>query len=139
MPESVRVAFCLVLELYEIDCSHSCDTNRPLYFTLLQRVIKQPWEAKAKYQRLCALLPYLGPDVVSINVYGIVTSFIITNAVMLTFHLIYSIKGAGSVCRNTQSSSQMLVHQSPGAMWVRALQASDPAAEARTLKKGFIC
>lgn len=77
VPESARVAFRLVLELYEMDCKHSCDTNRPFYFTLLQRVIKQPWEAKAKYQRLCALLPYLGADVVSINVHGIVTSLII--------------------------------------------------------------
>lgn len=70
MSESVRVAFGLVLELYQMDCTHSSDANRPLYFTLLQRVIKQPWEAKAKYQRLCALLPYLGADVVSISVHG---------------------------------------------------------------------
>lgn len=98
VPESVRVAFGLVLELYEMDCSHSCDTKRPLYFTLLQRVIKQPWEAKAKYQRLCALLPYLGPDVVSINAHGVVTSLLVRYTVMLTIHLIYSIKGAGSVC-----------------------------------------
>ncbi|XP_029685958.1 thyroid adenoma-associated protein homolog isoform X2 [Takifugu rubripes] len=62
--ESVRAIFGLLLELYEMDCKHSCDTKKSLYFTLLKRIIKQPWEAKAKYQRLCALLPYLGPDVV---------------------------------------------------------------------------
>lgn len=80
VPESVRVAFGLVLELYEMDCTHSCDTNRSLYFTLLQRVIKQPWEAKAKYQRLCALLPYLGTDVVSIDVHGSVAFFIMVRS-----------------------------------------------------------
>lgn len=50
----------------------------------------------------------------------------------------FILSGAGSVCGYTQSSSQMLVHQSPGAMWVGALQVSDPAAEERAAKKGFI-
>ncbi|XP_070821591.1 tRNA (32-2'-O)-methyltransferase regulator THADA [Chaetodon trifascialis] len=62
--ELVRSAFCLLLELYEMDCEQFCDTKKPLYFTLLQRIIKLPWEAKAKYHRLCALLPYLGTDTV---------------------------------------------------------------------------
>lgn len=74
--ESVRAIFSLLLELYEMDCKHSCDTNRSLYFTLLKRIIKQPWEAKAKYQRLCALLPYLDLDVVKINIHGFVMSVI---------------------------------------------------------------
>lgn len=63
--EFVRGAFCLLLDLYETDCERFCDTEKTLYFTLLQRIIKLPWEAKAKYHRLCALLPYLGTDVVS--------------------------------------------------------------------------
>uniref|UniRef100_A0AAQ4PVQ3 Si:ch211-225b11.4 n=1 Tax=Gasterosteus aculeatus aculeatus TaxID=481459 RepID=A0AAQ4PVQ3_GASAC len=62
--EFVRGAFCLLLDLYETDCERFCDTEKTLYFTLLQRIIKLPWEAKAKYHRLCALLPYLGTDVV---------------------------------------------------------------------------
>ncbi|XP_041793146.1 thyroid adenoma-associated protein homolog isoform X2 [Chelmon rostratus] len=62
--ELVRSAFCLLLDLYEMDCEQFCDTRKPLYFTLLQRIIKLPWEAKAKYHRLCALLPYLGTDMV---------------------------------------------------------------------------
>lgn len=65
--ELVRTAFSLLLGLYEMDCELSCDTKKPLYFILLKRVIKLPWEAKAKYQRLCALLPYLGTDMVRIN------------------------------------------------------------------------
>ncbi|XP_054466849.1 thyroid adenoma-associated protein homolog [Anoplopoma fimbria] len=62
--EFVRSAFCLLLDLYEMDCEQFSDTKKPLYFTLLQRIIKLPWEAKAKYHRLCALLPYLGTDMV---------------------------------------------------------------------------
>ncbi|XP_056233315.1 thyroid adenoma-associated protein homolog [Seriola aureovittata] len=62
--EFVRSAFCLLLDLYEMDCEQFCDTKKTLYFTLLQRIIKLPWEAKAKYHRLCALLPYLGTDMV---------------------------------------------------------------------------
>ncbi|XP_040897367.1 thyroid adenoma-associated protein homolog [Toxotes jaculatrix] len=60
--EFVRSAFCLLLDLYKMDCEQLCATEKTLYFTLLQRIIKLPWEAKAKYHRLCALLPYLGTD-----------------------------------------------------------------------------
>ncbi|XP_063753076.1 tRNA (32-2'-O)-methyltransferase regulator THADA isoform X2 [Eleginops maclovinus] len=60
----VRSAFCLLLDLYEMDCEQFGDTKKTLYFTLLQRIIKLPWEAKAKYHRLCALLPFLGTDMV---------------------------------------------------------------------------
>ncbi|XP_029365595.1 thyroid adenoma-associated protein homolog isoform X2 [Echeneis naucrates] len=62
--EYVRTAFCLLLDLYEMDCQQFRDTKKTLYFTLLQRIIKLPWEAKAKYPQLCALLPYLGTDLV---------------------------------------------------------------------------
>ncbi|KAI3372852.1 hypothetical protein L3Q82_023303, partial [Scortum barcoo] len=60
----VRSAFSLLLDLYEMDCEQFSDTKKTLYRTLLQRIIKLPWEAKAKYHRLCALLPYLGTDMV---------------------------------------------------------------------------
>ncbi|KAM7391931.1 hypothetical protein PAMP_022578 [Pampus punctatissimus] len=62
--EFVRSAFCLLLDLYEMDCKQFGDTKKSLYLTLLQQIIKLPWEAKAKYHRLCALLPYLGTDMV---------------------------------------------------------------------------
>ncbi|KAM3867515.1 tRNA (32-2'-O)-methyltransferase regulator THADA [Diretmus argenteus] len=62
--EFVCSAFCLLLELYEMDCEQFGDTKKTLYFTLLQRATKLPWEAKAKYPPLCALLPYLGTDMV---------------------------------------------------------------------------
>ncbi|KAM9360663.1 tRNA (32-2'-O)-methyltransferase regulator THADA [Symphorus nematophorus] len=62
--EFVRCAFSLLLDLYQMDCEQFCDPKKPLYFTLLQRIVKLPWEAKAKYHRLCALLPYLGTDMV---------------------------------------------------------------------------
>ncbi|XP_056135401.1 thyroid adenoma-associated protein homolog [Lampris incognitus] len=58
----VRSSFSLLLELYEADCKQFGDTKKTLYLTLLQRVTKLPWEAKAKYPLLCALLPYLGTD-----------------------------------------------------------------------------
>ncbi|KAM7416659.1 hypothetical protein PAMA_018626 [Pampus argenteus] len=62
--EIVRSAFCLLLDLYEMDCKQFGDTEKSLYLTLLQQIIKLPWEAKAKYHRLSALLPYLGTDMV---------------------------------------------------------------------------
>ncbi|XP_053277676.1 thyroid adenoma-associated protein homolog [Pleuronectes platessa] len=62
--EFVREAFCLLLDVYNEDCQHFCDTKKILYSTLLQRIIELPWETKAKYHRLCALLPHLGTDTV---------------------------------------------------------------------------
>ncbi|TMS04030.1 Thyroid adenoma-associated protein-like protein [Larimichthys crocea] len=62
--EFVRSAFSLLLDIYKMDCEQFCDTKKILYCTLLQRIIKLPWEAKARYHRLCALLPYLGTDMV---------------------------------------------------------------------------
>ncbi|KAK0150982.1 Thyroid adenoma-associated [Merluccius polli] len=62
--EDVRSAFRLLLELYEKDCQRFGDTTKTLYLALLQRVTKLPWEARAKYPLLCALIPYLGADVV---------------------------------------------------------------------------
>uniref|UniRef100_A0A3Q4H4T6 Si:ch211-225b11.4 n=1 Tax=Neolamprologus brichardi TaxID=32507 RepID=A0A3Q4H4T6_NEOBR len=66
--ETARSAFFLLLDLYEMDCKQFCDTKRALYLTLLERIMKLPWEAKAKYHRLCALLPYLGTD--KVRIYG---------------------------------------------------------------------
>lgn len=83
--ESARMAFGLLLQLYEMDCKQSGNTKKPLFATLLQRVIKLPWEAKAKYQRLCALLPYLGTDTVIIKSYcGVNIIFMESEMVMLT-------------------------------------------------------
>ncbi|XP_073321451.1 tRNA (32-2'-O)-methyltransferase regulator THADA [Pagrus major] len=62
--EFVRSAFSLLLDLYKMDCEQFRDTEKPLYSALLQRIIKLPWEAKAKYHRLCAVLPYVGTDMV---------------------------------------------------------------------------
>ncbi|XP_031425898.1 thyroid adenoma-associated protein homolog isoform X2 [Clupea harengus] len=58
--ESVRSALCLFMEIYECDCRHHDDAERVLYRELLHRTIELPWETKAKYLFLCALLPYLG-------------------------------------------------------------------------------
>ncbi|XP_058491311.1 thyroid adenoma-associated protein homolog [Solea solea] len=62
--EFVRSALSLLLDIYETDCVKFCDTKKTLHYTLLQRAIKLPWETKAKYHHLCALLPYLGTDTV---------------------------------------------------------------------------
>ncbi|MEQ2294152.1 hypothetical protein AMECASPLE_000992 [Ameca splendens] len=62
VPEFASSAFTLLLNLYAMDCEHFCDTTKTFYFTLLERLLKLPWEAKAKYHRLCALLPYVGAD-----------------------------------------------------------------------------
>ncbi|CAJ1068273.1 thyroid adenoma-associated protein homolog isoform X1 [Xyrichtys novacula] len=60
--EFVRAAFGLLLDLYEMDCEHFSNTKKTLYSTLLGRIIKLPWDAKARYHHLCALLPYVGTD-----------------------------------------------------------------------------
>ncbi|XP_051924804.1 thyroid adenoma-associated protein homolog isoform X2 [Hippocampus zosterae] len=62
--DCARVTFSLLLDLYDMDCEQFGDTNKPLYLTLLHRIIQLPWESKAKFHRLCALLPYLGTDTV---------------------------------------------------------------------------
>ncbi|XP_034026181.1 thyroid adenoma-associated protein homolog [Thalassophryne amazonica] len=60
--EFVHSAFCVLLELYEMECKQFGDQKKTLYSALLQRVANLPWKAKAKYYHLCALLPYLGVD-----------------------------------------------------------------------------
>ncbi|XP_024861145.1 thyroid adenoma-associated protein homolog [Kryptolebias marmoratus] len=60
VPEFANNAFIQLLTLYKMDCEQFSDSKRTFYSTLLQRVMKLPWEAKAKYHRLCALLPHLG-------------------------------------------------------------------------------
>uniref|UniRef100_A0A3Q2QTY6 Si:ch211-225b11.4 n=1 Tax=Fundulus heteroclitus TaxID=8078 RepID=A0A3Q2QTY6_FUNHE len=62
--EFASCAFALLLNIYAMDCEQFCDAKRTFYFTLLERLLKLPWEAKAKYPRLCALLPYVGTDLV---------------------------------------------------------------------------
>ncbi|XP_012718940.2 thyroid adenoma-associated protein homolog [Fundulus heteroclitus] len=62
--EFASCAFALLLNIYDMDCEQFCDAKRTFYFTLLERLLKLPWEAKAKYPRLCALLPYVGTDLV---------------------------------------------------------------------------
>ncbi|XP_061527590.1 tRNA (32-2'-O)-methyltransferase regulator THADA isoform X2 [Phycodurus eques] len=61
--DCARVTLSLFLDLYDVDCEQFGD-KKPLYLALLQRIIQLPWESKAKYQHLCALLPYLGTDTV---------------------------------------------------------------------------
>lgn len=75
MSEFVRSAFSLLLDLYKMDCEQFCDTEKPLYSALLQRIIKVPWETKAKYQRLCTVLPYVGTDMVRIRVITVFIMF----------------------------------------------------------------
>ncbi|KAK7934127.1 hypothetical protein WMY93_005023 [Mugilogobius chulae] len=62
--ESARSAFALLLDLYQMDCELCDDAEKTLYSALLQRLTKLPWENKAKYHQLCALLPYLGSEMV---------------------------------------------------------------------------
>ncbi|XP_076007130.1 tRNA (32-2'-O)-methyltransferase regulator THADA-like [Genypterus blacodes] len=64
MSEFVRGAFSLLLDIYKMDCEQFADPKKTLYSTLLQHITKLPWEAKAKYPPLCALLPYVGTDMV---------------------------------------------------------------------------
>lgn len=65
VPEFASSSFTLLLNLYALDSEQFCDTSKAFYFTLLERLLKLPWEAKAKYHRLCALLPHVGAELVS--------------------------------------------------------------------------
>ncbi|KAF5901036.1 thyroid adenoma-associated protein isoform X1, partial [Clarias magur] len=60
--ESVRTAFGLFLEIYEMDRQLSGDAEKRLYVDLLHRIAELPWESRAKYSPLCALVPYVGTD-----------------------------------------------------------------------------
>ncbi|KAJ8263675.1 hypothetical protein COCON_G00161320 [Conger conger] len=62
--EFVHSSFRLLLEIYELDRQRLGDTEKPLYLALLRRVSSLPWEAKAKYFPLSALLPYAGTNTV---------------------------------------------------------------------------
>uniref|UniRef100_A0A1A8KRP4 Uncharacterized protein n=1 Tax=Nothobranchius kuhntae TaxID=321403 RepID=A0A1A8KRP4_NOTKU len=64
VPEFVNSAFLQLLSLFNQDCEKFSDANTTFFFTLLQRTMKLPWETRALYHRLCALLPYLGTDTV---------------------------------------------------------------------------
>ncbi|XP_026068454.1 thyroid adenoma-associated protein homolog [Carassius auratus] len=55
-------AFCLFMEIYDKDCLHFEKTDKRLYVELLNRISELPWESKAKYLPLTAILPYAGTD-----------------------------------------------------------------------------
>lgn len=67
MPEFANRAFSLLLNLYDVDCERFGDAKKDFYSTALLKIMKLPWEAKAKYHLLCALLPYLDTDKVRVH------------------------------------------------------------------------
>lgn len=60
MSEFIHSSFRLLLEIYHLECQHFQDQERPLYQQILQRVVSMPWQIKARYVPLCAIVPYLG-------------------------------------------------------------------------------
>ncbi|XP_030913328.1 thyroid adenoma-associated protein homolog [Geospiza fortis] len=58
--EFIHSSFQLLLEIYHLECQHFQDQERPLYQQMLQRVISMPWQIKARYVPLCAIVPYMG-------------------------------------------------------------------------------
>ncbi|XP_059683898.1 thyroid adenoma-associated protein homolog [Gavia stellata] len=58
--EFIHSSFRLLLEIYHLECQHFQDQERPLYQQMLQRVVSMPWQIKAKYVPLCAIVPYVG-------------------------------------------------------------------------------
>ncbi|XP_035236256.1 LOW QUALITY PROTEIN: thyroid adenoma-associated protein homolog [Anguilla anguilla] len=62
--EFVYGSFRLLLEVYQLDCRRFGGAERPLYLALLRRISSLPWQAKAKYPPLSALLPYVGTSTV---------------------------------------------------------------------------
>ncbi|KAM6241830.1 tRNA (32-2'-O)-methyltransferase regulator THADA-like [Spheniscus humboldti] len=58
--EFIHSSFRLLLEIYHLECQHFQDQERPLYQQTLQRVVSMPWQIKARYVPLCAIVPYVG-------------------------------------------------------------------------------
>ncbi|XP_056215397.1 thyroid adenoma-associated protein homolog [Falco biarmicus] len=58
--EFIHSSFRLLLEIYHLECQHFQDQERPLYRQMLQRVVLMPWQIKARYVPLCAIVPYVG-------------------------------------------------------------------------------
>uniref|UniRef100_K7FDB6 Uncharacterized protein n=1 Tax=Pelodiscus sinensis TaxID=13735 RepID=K7FDB6_PELSI len=66
--EFIHSSFKHLLEIYHLECHHFEDLERPLYDKFLQRIITMPWQVKARYFPLCAILPYVGTEKV-LNTY----------------------------------------------------------------------
>lgn len=60
MSEFIHSSFRLLLEIYHLECQHFQDQERPLYQQMLQKVVSMPWQIKARYVPLCAIVPYVG-------------------------------------------------------------------------------
>lgn len=58
--EFIQSSFRVLLEIYHLECQHFEDQERPLYQQMLQRAVSMPWQIKARYVPLCALVPYVG-------------------------------------------------------------------------------
>ncbi|OXB64697.1 hypothetical protein ASZ78_008773 [Callipepla squamata] len=58
--EFIHSSFRLLLEVYHLECQHFEDQERPLYQQMLQRAVSMPWQIKARYVPLCAIVPYVG-------------------------------------------------------------------------------
>ncbi|XP_039580405.1 thyroid adenoma-associated protein homolog isoform X2 [Passer montanus] len=58
--EFIHSSFRLLLEIYHLECQRFQDQERPLYQQMLQRVVSMPWQIKARYVPLCAVVPYMG-------------------------------------------------------------------------------
>ncbi|KAM6052187.1 tRNA (32-2'-O)-methyltransferase regulator THADA-like [Chlamydotis macqueenii] len=58
--EFIHSSFRLLLEIYHLECQRFQDQERPLYQQMLQRVVSMPWQIKARYVPLCAIVPYVG-------------------------------------------------------------------------------
>lgn len=69
MSEFIHSSFRLLLEIYHLECQHFQDQERPLYRQMLQRVVSMPWQIRARYVPLCAIVPYVGSQQVG-NVGG---------------------------------------------------------------------
>ncbi|XP_035196809.1 thyroid adenoma-associated protein homolog isoform X2 [Oxyura jamaicensis] len=66
--EFIQSSFRLLLEIYDLECQHFKDQERPLYRHMLQRAVSMPWQIKARYVPLCAIVPYVGSQQV-LNTY----------------------------------------------------------------------
>ncbi|KAM9219236.1 tRNA (32-2'-O)-methyltransferase regulator THADA-like [Leptosomus discolor] len=58
--EFIHSSFRLLLEIYHLECQQFQDQERPLYQQMLQTVVSMPWQIKARYVPLSAVVPYVG-------------------------------------------------------------------------------
>lgn len=124
--EFIQSSFRVLLEIYHLECQHFEDQERPLYQQMLQRAVSMPWQIKARYVPLCALVPYVGSQQVGD---GRVASLLVVQWMEVTHRLLMAFPtGAGRLPHAATAPPELPGHQPPVPHGHRALQGPGAAA-----------